>query len=554
MNRLYSALVLEESRTTRRLISGALESGNIDVYSENTIEDLYSAIKNKAFDIYIFDADLKYDLLFRFVNYLFYKNSDAVVVLVSEEYDGKEIGRFFKIGISDFVIKPIDYDIFKNKVVSLLRNVSNRKELINANSNYARLMDEKYQEEKLAFYVYDHILSTQLTNIESVDSAHYSHGRFCGDILVSALSPSGSIYIILADATGHGMAAALTIYPLVSTFNAVVSKGFTMSAIVNEISAKHIQLIPGNRFVASIIIEVRPIQDDIRVWNAGMPDVLMMKGKAISKRVKSSNMAIGVLPADSLDKNIETIPMSDFTHLIMMSDGVIENKEVNNKLMTFSDAYHYVSNLPLESETIISHMKMLDKGCDEDLDDMTVCIINIEGVKEYLDLSSDTVDPVYGDFKITFSLLGNSIKNETLPIKVADFIESQGLVKPFCQRVFTVVSELYSNSVEHGVLGFDAKNKISDYALFMEEKKSKLSLLGREDKVEITFEWNELKQSLFVNVYDTGRGYQLEKTETSFIDSLNGRGLKLCKKLSDQFFYDEELNTTKVMFRYREGL
>ncbi|TDO96342.1 fused response regulator/phosphatase [Marinomonas balearica] len=554
MNRQYTALVLEESRTTRRLISGALESVDIDVYSEGSIEEIYRVIESNYFDIYIFDADLKYDLLFELTSYLLDINLDSVVIVVSEEYNAKEVKRFFKKGISDFIIKPIDYDIFTNKVISLIKNVKNKSDLVKANSNYARLMDEKSQEEILAFYVYDHILSTQLTNIDSVDGAHYSHGRFCGDILVSALSPTGSLYIILADATGHGMAAALTIYPLVSTFNAVVSKGLNMAAIINEISEKHIQLIPGNRFVAAILIEVRPTQNDIRIWNAGMPDVLIMEGKEVRRRVKSSNMAIGVLPTDILDKNIEVVPMLGVTHLMAMSDGVIENKENDGHVMDFSEAYSYIATLPYESETIISHMKMLDRGKNEELDDMTVCVIDVCELKNELEFSIDKRPPLYGDFKTQFSLLGDSIRNESLPMRITDFIEFQGLVKPFCQRVFTVVSELYSNSVEHGVLGFDAKNKISDYASFIEQKEEKLASLNRDDRVEISFEWSEMNQALTVEVFDTGEGYKMLDLSSSSDDSLNGRGLKLCQKLSDQFSYDEKNNTTKVMFKYREGL
>ena len=391
------------------------------------------------------------------------------------------------------------------------------------------------------------------TPVSGVQVVERSSGRFCGDILVSSKAPNGNLIVMLADATGHGMAAALTIYPMVSTFSAMVSKGLSLGAIIKELSAKHSQSIPQNRFVATILIEVSPSSDTIRIWSGGMPKVLLFDhdGQLVGK-VASQDMAIGILPADMVSTKMESLPLKNIGALALFSDGLIENKVVDGRKISFDEAYEMIAEGVSDLPSLVDRMHSYEDyiNVSKDHDDITLAFLDIPQIVAELNASQEIHEPVLGDFNFRFELSGKSLNNERFPFSLSEMLSGYGFKKEFCQRVFTVVTELFLNSVDHGLFGISSDIKENDFIGYLTLRDEAKLAVGLDAKVCIAITWLEQTQTLTLALSDTGKGYTLDVSEAGSSEAAYGRGLKLISTLSSSFHYDQNTNTTHVTLEY----
>src|SRR5207344_1817570 len=73
--------------------------------------------------------------------------------------------------------------------------------------------------------------------------------RFSGDIVLAARSPGGRLYCMLADATGHGLAAAMSSLSVVNDFYQAVAQDISLFEVVVTINQSLCALLPAGRFV-----------------------------------------------------------------------------------------------------------------------------------------------------------------------------------------------------------------------------------------------------------------------------------------------------------------
>lgn len=60
--------------------------------------------------------------------------------------------------------------------------------------------------------------------------------HFSGDIVAAAYTPTGDLRGILADAVGHGLAAAFNVLPVLDSFYSMTEKGVDLGAVAVEIN------------------------------------------------------------------------------------------------------------------------------------------------------------------------------------------------------------------------------------------------------------------------------------------------------------------------------
>ncbi len=153
-----------------------------------------------------------------------------------------------------------------------------------------------------------------------------------GDLILSASRPDGVHHLLVGDFTGHGLPAAVC-GPLVSgMFYMLTQQGSTPENILNEINRHLCDRLPINMFLASSFIERNLKTQQTRIWNAGLPDVLIYKNGELHKKVESNTMMLGIL------KNIEmkNIAMScstiDDVRIISITDGIVETQSPDGEL------------------------------------------------------------------------------------------------------------------------------------------------------------------------------------------------------------------------------
>jgi len=193
--------------------------------------------------------------------------------------------------------------------------------------------DEHQREAELARRILDHQIRTDLLRQAGVKYAVLPATQFSGDMVLAARAPNGKLYAILADATGHGLAAAVSVLPMVQEFYRLVELGQPLMHLVESINFLLVNSLPLERFVAAAVVCLDEPARQGEIWVGGVPDVLLLDpSSAIARRFPSASLPLGV----STDSQVIGSPLS-FTwtapgRLLLVSDGVIEATDAEGAL------------------------------------------------------------------------------------------------------------------------------------------------------------------------------------------------------------------------------
>lgn len=239
------------------------------------------------------------------------------VVMVTALYSREDIVRGLEGGADDYLIKPVDYRILRTKIANLALVISQQKAL-------RKYYERTEMESQLAIEVMNKLIRTSQLG----DKLQYwlnPTAQFSGDVIVAGTTPEGITQAILADGTGHGLAAALNVIPVVEVFYGMNDKGFPIDAISQELNARIRKVIPTGRFVAAALISMDASNRTIRVWNGGIPFVAFIgKNGEVLRQWRSKQPPLGLLDEKEFEHAAESYCCTQDGFLFACSDGLLE--------------------------------------------------------------------------------------------------------------------------------------------------------------------------------------------------------------------------------------
>lgn len=149
---------------------------------------------------------------------------------------------------------------------------------------------------------------------------------FSGDMVMVRYAPGGNLYLLLADAVGHGLAAASNLLPLFDIFDVMARTGCKLSSIAQELNRRVPVLLPAARFVAATLACVDSASGSLEVWNGGNPPALVIDADgAVAVRMDSMQMALGLNEDDPALFEPQRVLCPRGGRLLIFSDGIWEN-------------------------------------------------------------------------------------------------------------------------------------------------------------------------------------------------------------------------------------
>jgi DNA-binding response OmpR family regulator/anti-sigma regulatory factor (Ser/Thr protein kinase) len=464
------------------------------------------------------------------------------VIMISGNEDTLFLENCFACGVADYVIKPVNLSLLALKVNALINSVSMQRLIIKQNAELERFKREAEREESIAKFTYEYLLRQNSEAIDGVSMWLKSSSSFSGDIALAKISPGGDLYFLLADATGHGLSAAITVMPVVSIFTSMVAKGFHIQRIVTEINKKLIRDTPQDRFVAAILIQMHRERKEIDVWNGGIPTAYWVQEGVILQSFHSQHMALGILEDDMFDANVITCDFPGGGALIAHSDGLTE--EVNDEGICFSSerVLELVKAKTKDLQSLLVNELKSFTGRDHYKDDVSICVLEPE--KIYKSCGKQLQDSIgnrfaqenIGNFSWSLKISGGKIASCEIPPLCNKFLQYLDLNQNFCHVVFIVVSEMVANAIDHGILKLNSAIKESPdgFNAYIKERDKRLSELDDSDFVEVHLVWAESKErsGLEIGVRDSGSGYDVCAEKNTCDLAFSGRGLRLIRNLA----------------------
>ena len=150
--------------------------------------------------------------------------------------------------------------------------------------------------------------------------------HFSGDVVAATRLEDGRVIAMLADATGHGLAAAICALPLLTLFYRLTEdhQG-SLLAIVSDLNKLLIDVLPVGRFVAVTFVAFNQSTQQGEIWLGGMPhSILLDRNGEVRTRFHADNLPLGVIPEVG---NASPFTLEAGEHLVLYSDGLIEAED-----------------------------------------------------------------------------------------------------------------------------------------------------------------------------------------------------------------------------------
>ncbi|MBL8405760.1 MAG: SpoIIE family protein phosphatase [Dechloromonas sp.] len=169
--------------------------------------------------------------------------------------------------------------------------------------------------------------------------------HFSGDIVAAARSPDNRFYALLADATGHGLAAAISVLPVLALFYRMTKLNRTVQEIILELNQQLRESMPVGRFVALTLVCLDEQSRQGEIWVGGTPEAFLFDrwGRA-TKTFPSSNLPLGIVASSELGGEPQSFSWEAENQLVLYSDGLQEATNPANEQFGTSGLIQAIAN------------------------------------------------------------------------------------------------------------------------------------------------------------------------------------------------------------------
>jgi len=479
------------------------------------------------------------------------------IIFLTSLTESEALVRCLEAGGDDFLAKPYNQVILAAKIKAMDRLRRLQATVLQQRDLIARHHDYLLNEQRVAKAVFDKVAHSGCLNAPNIRYLQSPYALFNGDLLLAAYTPAGDMHVLLGDFTGHGLPAAVGAMPLAEVFYGMTAKGYGLAETLREMNAKLKRILPVDMFCCATMLCLSFQRRSVEVWNGGMPDGYLHR-MATGKRVPlpSGHLPLGILSAEAFDDHTDVHPMASGDRIFLLSDGVIDTSDANEQLFGV-ERLQQVFAANREADRLFEDIEqaLRDFG-GEARDDVSMVEVSL---LEYA--AAQTPAPVYSDsgqsspldWSVSFEFRGSTLKRfNPLPYLLQLLLEVHGL-RAQSGALYSVLAELYSNALEHGVLGLDSslKRDAAGFALYYQQRNDRLEAL-QDGFVRVHLQVRPRGEGgcLLIRVEDSGKGFDVAKVMARPLEGLrlSGRGVGLVRQLGHNACWMDEGRSACVEF------
>ena len=254
-------------------------------------------------------------------------------------------GSIFPItlGISDVRLEN------QRMFIGVIRDISERKraekELAESAQKLQTYFDQTQSEQQLAMRLMEMQLHRSGLKDKALRYKVIAAENFSGDIVAANRSPEGNFYALLADATGHGLTAAISVMPVLAIFYRMTATNRSVREIINELNQQLKDSMPVGRFVAATLLRLDTESRDGEIWVGGTPEALLCDRWGREEQVfDSANLPLGIVGNKDLDCQPVKFTWLKESQIILCSDGLLEAENSQGQQFAQSGLRHAIAN------------------------------------------------------------------------------------------------------------------------------------------------------------------------------------------------------------------
>ena len=480
------------------------------------------------------------------------------IIFLTSLTESEALVRCLEVG-DDFLAKPYNQIILDAKIRAMDRlrrlqdTVRRQRDLI------AKHNEHLVNEQRVAKAVFDKVAHSGCLGAANIRYLQSPFALFNGDLLLAAFKPSGGMHVLLGDFTGHGLPAAIGAMPLAEVFYGMTAKGFSMAEILREMNAKLKRILPVGVFCCAVLLNLSFQRRVVEVWNGGLPDGHLLRAGGTERvPLVSRHLPLGVLEPASFNEAYEVHALEPGDRIFLLSDGVLETRDASGQLFG-EERLLQILHAGHAPDVLFDEIKRsLAAFRGEAQDDVSMIELTMveEGAVSRPPLAfTDSGQSSPLDWSASFEFRAETLKRfNPLPFLLQLLMEVQGL-RAQGGALYTVLAELYSNALEHGVLRLDSKLKADaqGFSHYYQERNRRLQAL-QDGFVRFDLELRPQAEggSLRIDVQDSGAGFAVVDALglQPGAGCLSGRGLRLVRQLTHQCQWADDGRGVSVEFRW----
>ena len=465
-----------------------------------------------------------------------------IFLTVLDDHDSFE--RCLTLG-EDFIPKPVERSVLVAKVQAHYRVVKMHNEVKEHRDELSKFHEQVRYDYAIAESIFSNLMDEMSSQVKSIYGINYISTPstvFNGDLIVVANRPHGGVYVMIADATGHGLPAAISAIPATRAFFSMASKGLSLGEIVRELNDVLVRFLPMGMMLAASVFEIRANGFEVSWWGGGLPDgYLLDKDGSISRKLASTHMPLGVLKAHEFESDLVHFKMEPDQKILCYTDGVIEaenglgeqfGQERLEEALTSGRAM-----IPTLFESV---RKFANRNVGDDLSILAMEFPISNSNDKVVQQNSFYLSKTPAQSKMRFP--ASVLKSVTVMSEVRQFLTGV-MTGPHLDLVCSVLSELFANAIEHGLLHLDSKIKEEPdgFFTFYQLREEKLKELSEELWVTLFIDYKPEQKQLVLELEHNGVGFDYNKLKQSIDKSLtHGRGIVLASELCDSLDYSKQ--------------
>jgi two-component system, HptB-dependent secretion and biofilm response regulator len=475
----------------------------------------------------------------------------------------QDIVSGLEAGGDDYLAKPASTQLLKAKINSYARQISLQSKVHSYAKELKRWREDSEEQTRLGAHVMSRLIDAAGLRDPMVRSFNLPAETFSGDLLCASRAPGDVLNVLLADAAGHGLAAALSAMPLTQAFYSMTAKGFPLSSIAEELNRKLKAILPADRFVAATLASIDLRNQTVEVWNGGNPDALFINARSeVAMRWASRHPPLGILPDMLFSGLTETVVFHESGDLVLSSDGLTEAENRAGEWLGIDG----VIDLLAGSDSSEARFRGLLKGVEVHQqglpcrDDVSCLMVNmqIDRLRQFHFVAPKTISQKeFSEWSLCIGYSAQELRYLDVVPAVLGLITQVQALKEHQGALFLILSELFNNSLDHGLLGLDSATKswIGGFEIYMQQRADRLAVL-QQGRIDLSFllHQDEARAVLDITVQDSGPGfdYSPRLLDRNALAEANehtyGRGIALVNSLCEQIVYSGTGN--KVWCRY----
>ncbi|MBF6028715.1 fused response regulator/phosphatase [Pseudomonas sp. P115] len=483
------------------------------------------------------------------------------IIFLTSLRESEALAQCLDAGGDDFLAKPYNPLILAAKINAMDRLRRLQATVLQQRDLIAKHHDYLLHEQRVAKAVFDKVAHSGCINAApNIRYLQSPYALFNGDLLLAAYTPSGDMHVLLGDFTGHGLPAAVGAMPLAEVFYGMTAKGYGLGQILREMNAKLKRILPVDMFCCATLLCLSAQRRVVEVWNGGMPDGYVHE-VATGQRtpLESRHLPLGVLSAEAFDDRTEVWPMALCDRVFLLSDGVLDTANANDQLFG-AERLQQVFAANREPDHLFEDIEQaLAAFRGEVRDDVSMVEITLQpgqALRATGPLYADSGQSCPLDWSANFEFRAETLKAyNPLPYVLQLLLEIHGL-REQSGALYSVMAELYSNALEHGVLGLDSRLKrdAHGFADYYRQRNDRLAQLNcGYIRVRLEVVPTESGGKLTLRIDDSGPGFDVEKVlaRPLDLDRLSGRGLSLVRQLSSAVGWSDGGRSVCVEFCWK---